>query len=75
MKSRKLYINPFVADNLINVTNRKFLDDEFYSQLRDAVDAMQDVSITEEPTILPHPVSKTESKLHINHILRISSAT
>lgn len=57
-----------MVDNLLNITNKKFLDHEHFSELRDAIDALQDVSITEEPTIIPHPVIKDVFFLQNNFI-------
>lgn len=33
-----------------------------FAELRDLIDSLQDVSITEEPKILPHPVFTNKEK-------------
>lgn len=59
VKEKKLYINPLTAENLLKIINKRFLDEKHFRELREAVDSLQDLSITEEPTILPHPVNKS----------------
>lgn len=52
-----MYINPSVGDNLLKITKKRFPNNEqYFNELRDLIDSLQDISITEEPTTLPHPV-------------------
>lgn len=54
----KLYINSVTADNLLKITNNKFSNEKVFSELLDAIDSLQDVSITDEPTVILHPVKQ-----------------
>lgn len=43
------------------MATKKFLEEDRFSDVRVAIDILQDVCLTEEPTVLPHPVSTCAS--------------